>query len=247
MSKAALARNCPLAFNLKYVDKVKAKVKASSAAGRIGTAVHQVLENYLKGTDIREAIRKAFIDNKLTTNEMDEVAGFAHNIIAFKKRLETFKTKHRIVEVDVEVRFGFDQDLRPTKFFDDHVFMRGVWDLAMRAGNHAIIIDHKSGAKPSTDKDVFDKHGDQMRIYSIAALNRFPGIVGVQSAFHYVGAEDIVFGQMVSSETIRNQFVPWYIDHLNSCAEHIPSRAARTGWFCSFCEYVPMCPVKGAP
>ena len=247
MSKANLARTCPLAFDWKYVSRVRGKTQARSPAARIGTAVHQVLELYLQGTDLQTAVQRACIDNKLTTNEMDDVVSYVHNIMSFKNRLEKFKKRHKISEVHVEERFGFTEDLRPTGFFAKDVFMRGVWDIAMRAGDHAVIIDHKSGMAPADTSSVFDKHGDQMKIYSIAGLNKFPGIQGSQTAFHYVVSEEIVFADMVPVSKIQNKYIPWYVDHLNRCSRDIPTKEARTSWLCNFCEFTHMCPKKGNP
>jgi RecB family exonuclease len=247
MSKANLAKNCPLAFDHKYVRKAKGTTPAKSPAARIGTAVHQILELYLQDMDIKVAVQRALIDNKLTTDEKDDVASYVHNIISFKKRLSEFKERHSITETHVEVRFGMTDDLQPTEFFGKDVFMRGVWDIAMRAGNHAVIVDHKSGLCPSSPEAAFEKHSDQMKLYSIASLHRFPGIEGAQTAFHYVMSEEIFFAKTVTASQIQNSYVPWYVRYLNDCSRDITTKEARTGWLCNFCEFTHLCPKKRNP
>jgi hypothetical protein len=247
MSKANLAKNCPLAFDFKYVRKIRGTTPVRSPAARIGTAVHQILETYLQGMDIKESVQRALVDNKLTTDEMDDVAAYVHNVMSFKNRLSDFQKRHSIAETHVEVRFGLTDDLQPAEFFGKNVFMRGVWDIAMRAGDHAIIVDHKTGLVPATPEAVFDKHGDQMKLYSIAGLNRFPGIKGSQTAFHFVMSEEIVFAKMVPAARIKDEYVPWYVNYLNNCSRDIPTKEARTGWLCKFCEYTHLCPKKRGP
>lgn len=247
ITKANLAKTCPLAFDFKYVSKAKGTTPAKSPAARIGSAVHQVLELYLQDMDIKDAVQRALIDNELTTDEKDEVASYVHNIISFKGRLSKYKKKHNISEVHIEVRFGMTDDLKPTEFFGKNVFMRGVWDIAMRAGDHAIIIDHKSGLCPSSAEAAFDKHGDQMKLYSIASLHRFPGIIGAQTAFHYVMSEEIFFGKTITTTQIQDQYIPWYVSYLNDCSKDITTKEARTGWLCKFCEFTHLCPKKRTP
>lgn len=247
MSKANLAKNCPLAFNMKYVNKVRGATPAKSPAARIGTAVHQVLETYLQDMDIKESVRRALIDNKLTTEEMDDVASYVHNIMSFKKRFMAYKKKHNVSETHIEVRFGMTADLKPAEFFGKDVFMRGVWDIALRTGDYAVIVDHKSGMCPSSAEAAFEKHGDQMRLYSIASLHRFPGMVGAQTAFHYVMSEEIFFGKLVTATKITNEYIPWYVKYLNDCSRDVDTKEARTGWLCKFCEYTHLCPKKRNP
>lgn len=244
ISKANLAKNCPLAFDFKYVRKVRGTSRAKDSAARIGTAVHQVLELYLQKKDIKEATRRAFIDNELTTEEMDEAASYTHNIVSFKERLSKFKERHKVSKTFIEARFGMTADLRPTEFFGKDVFVRGVWDISMIAGKYAIIIDHKSGMCPSNTEEIFKRYGDQLKLYSIAALNKFAGIAGIQTAFHFVMSEEIVFSKTITASQVREKYIPWYVQFLNECSSDIPTREARPSWFCKFCEYANLCPRK---
>lgn len=243
LSKAKLAKNCPFSFDCRYVRKLRGIAPPKGSAGRIGVAVHQVLEVYLQGDSIKEAVRRAFADNELTTNEMDDVMSYMHNIVSFKDRLTKYKQRHNIIETHVEVRFGMTNDLKTAQFFGKNVFMRGVWDIAMRTQEHAVVVDHKSGML-SSDTDVFERYGDQLKLYAIAALDRFPGIKGVMSAIHYVMSEDIIFSPMISTRKIREQYVPWLADYLNNCSRDIETKEARVGWYCQFCDYTHVCPEK---
>lgn len=252
MSKATAAFNCPFRFQLKYIKKKKGHSSRSSA-GRIGIAAHSAIEHFLKGLDLKEALRRAAIDEKLTTPEIQELLAFAHNIREFKGRLDTFAREQDVTETHIERKFGLSIDMRPTKFFTeatgpDAVFFRGVWDLCLRAkGKYIIIIDHKSGAVKTNDQGnaSLDSYEEQLNLYAVAALNVFPDTAGVQSALHYMQSGEIVWDVMRSEEEIKDTLYPWYHSYLNRAAKEALSPAARRGWYCSFCEYTDLCPMRG--
>ncbi len=247
MSKANLAKSCSLAFDLKYVKRVRGKTPPRSSAGSIGRAVHQILEALLKGTpasEIKNEIFRAAVDERLTTPEIEDVMGYTHNINAFLKRLDAYRKKHGITEIDVEERFSFSQDFVPVKYNGPAAFFQGVWDIAMLAGDRVILLDHKSGELGNPDK-VLDRYDNQRRFYAIAALKRFPGIKGVHVAFHYVQSEEIIWAkEMDTLKRIRDEYIPWYVMHLNECSENIPAKSPQKGWQCSFCNYTRICPIK---
>jgi len=247
MSKAGLAENCPFAFDLKYVTRSRGKVPPRSSAGAIGRAVHQVLESLLKGapiSEIKKEMFRAVVNEKLTTPEIEDVMGYTHNIKSFIKRLDAYRDKHGIDDTLVEGRFCFTHDFSTTKYFGKDAFFRGVWDVAMRADKHLIILDHKSGEAGNTEK-VLERYDKQRRFYSIAALCKFPEIEGVHTAFHYVQSEEIIWAkEMDSVRRIKNEYIPWYIDYLNRCATEVTTKATRKGWHCSYCDYTHICPLS---
>ncbi len=248
MSKAGLAENCSLAFDLKYVEKVRGKTPPRSSAGSIGRAVHQVLEVLLRGTPVskmKDEIFRAVVDEKLTTPEIEEVMGFSHNIKSFITRLNTYKTKHTIDDgaIYIEKKFCFTQDFLPATFFDKKAFFRGVWDVVMLVDKQAIIIDHKSGQMGNPEK-VLERYDKQRRFYAIAALHCFPGVEAVHTAFHYVQSEEIIWAEEADlAKRIRDEYIPWYIDYLNQCSAQITFKKPCKGWHCSFCNFTHMCPL----
>jgi hypothetical protein len=256
MSKAGLAHNCGFAFNCQYVKKFVKKTGSSSKAARIGTAVHSVLEDVLVGAPMPAALRKAVVDARLTTNEIDDVTAYVANIRQFQDRLGKFKAQHDIRAVHVEKEFGFDVDMQKTGYmersdverangtYEFRVFFRGKWDLVLETGDgHIIILDHKSGIAPSDDI-ILARHDKQRRFYALGALVLFPNMVGLKTAFHYVGDERITWVKGVDTpDKIRADFVPWYVDYINTAAElaeanHVGSK----DWYCSFCNFTHLCP-----
>lgn len=247
MSKANAAFDCPFRFQLKYVKKRKGH-PPSSAAGRIGIAAHSAVERYLKGMDLKEAMRRSMIDQKLTTPETQDLLAFAHSIREFKGRIDRFSREENVTDMHIEKKFGLTRDMRPTKFFGKQVFFRGVWDLCLRAHEkYVVIIDHKSGAVKTGDngEPALDSYEDQLNLYAIAAVNVFPDVAGVQSALHYMQSGEIVWDDMRSADTIRETLYPWFYNYINRAAKEALSPAARRGWYCNFCEYTDLCPLRG--
>jgi hypothetical protein len=244
MSKASVATTCPFRHRRKYVEKIKGKESAASSAARIGIAAHEALEWVLKGKfDLKEALRRAVIKTPLTTPEMDDVFALTHNLQIFLDRLAKFKQKNAVSEQKVELKFGLTPDFGQVHFFDKsgRLFFRGVWDLCLRAhGKYLIIIDHKSGQVKSLEDNQ-----EQLDMYALAGISIFPGVEGVQSAIHYMQDEHgLHWGKMQSVEEIRERILPWFVEHLNNAGESAEGSNARKGRWCSFCEYVEICPLK---
>lgn len=74
-----------------------------------------------------------------------------------------------------EMKFGLTKDLKPTEFFADDVWVRGVLDLTVLQGEKAIVLDWKTG-KPKTDPSQLD-------LFAGAAFALYPEVKTVESAF----------------------------------------------------------------
>lgn len=237
LSKLEVARNCGHRFWLKYVEKKKEQV-AIRPEGRVGAAAHKAIELVLKGEIPKRAFTVAAVDNKLTTNEIDDLMTFQETIDGFLKRIDKFKSTRPVNKQFVEFQFGLSKDLKQTTFFAKDVFIRGVWDYGLHLqSDDLILIDHKSG-QPSTE---IDKHKDQLNFYSLAGRIMYPTIRGVQSALHYLRNGSIVWGKYTSVKEIDKELVQWFIDYLNSTGAGFV-KEPRPGWYCNYCGY-PSCPL----
>lgn len=243
LSKVQQALRCPFSFQCKYVNRVRGVPSAGAAANRIGKAAHTTLEWVLSGKhDLREAMRRGAIKEKLTTIEMDELFALAHNISGFLARLEKFKQEHGVTEQSVERKFGLTVEMQPCDFWDTKtVFFRGVWDLCLRIDNkYLVIIDHKTGE----EKDL-STYEDQLKMYAIAGVRVFPGTVRVQTALNYLeNEESVTWAAPQPIDEISNNLVPWFIKMVNTAAEAAGSTEAKKGWWCKFCEYTGVCPLR---
>ena len=248
ISKAGLAASCPFAFNLRYVAHTK-PLYAGAGGGifGIGSALHKVLEGHLNGVPL-DNIKKIAIDacnyEKLTTNEVEKVAENLRNVRSFIHRIESFKTKYAVKDSLVEKNFSFGKDFVPTEYNKPGELFKGVWDLVMfpNGTEDAVIIDHKSGEMPEDPYVIWSRHGKQRRAYAIGALSAFPHIKRVRFAIHYIYAEKIVWAQEVDTvERIKNVYIPWYFEYLNSCATKAATKQACKNWMCNTCGFQNMC------
>jgi len=146
----------------------------------------------------------------------------------------------------VEYRFGLDIAGNPVPFSDNKVvFFRGIWDLLLTAeSKHTVIIDHKSG-ELKDPKESLARYDRQRKLYSIAALQLFPQTIGVQTAFHYLQAEEVLWNEMDSVNKIRDVYFPWFVEYIDSAAEAATKTEPKSGWYCQFCTYTNVCPLKG--
>jgi len=247
MSKAELALNCGLAYNLRYVKKAKG-APPKDAGGRIGIAAHAVLESFLQSAaePIKDIIYRVALDQQLTTPEIDDLVSFAHSIAHFRDRLESYKIANKVKEQRVELKFGLTADLQKTAFFGKDVFFRGVMDLILSTEDGSIVIlDHKSGNPPSSHTDALDQHRAQLKLYTLAALLLYPDLKGVQTGLHYLASEEIVWDtKMVLPSMIREEVMPWYPQFLNEAGLAAENATPKSGWKCKFCEFISQCPLK---
>lgn len=239
ISKLDVAKNCALRFKYKYIDKER-EPEVSDGRGRVGKAAHLALELTLKGQDLSRAMKKAAIDEKLTTTEADDLLAYKANVIDFLDRYAKYKEKHQATGQFVEKRFGLTEDFKPAAFFGKDVFFRGVIDLGVLLPDEVmIIIDHKSGQRYSVNK-----YASQLKSYAIAGIAMNPKTTGVQTALHWVKDKAIDWAKFTSREEIENKLKPWLVEYINNCTETIVVDAPQPnkGPWCTFCGYKAKCP-----
>jgi ATP-dependent exoDNAse (exonuclease V) beta subunit len=247
MSKAALARNCPFSFQLKYLKRIREIAPPRSPGSRIGKAVHRMLESFLQGIPegaLQQTLLGISMREKLTSVETEEAMSYLHNIRMFTEKVQAYKQKHSISEEFIEHKFSFTDDLQATPYNDKSELFKGIWDLAFKTpDNYVIIIDHKSGEKLDLPQ-VQEKYGHQHKLYAVGAMTKFPDLSGVQMAFNFIQKDHIVWLPMISRVTIENDLVPWFVSYLNGSAEQAQTDRAIKSWLCSFCGYMPACPLN---
>jgi CRISPR/Cas system-associated exonuclease Cas4 (RecB family) len=246
-SKIDVARSCTLRFHLKYLKKVPGEAVERSD-GRIGSAVHLVLEKMLKGEDYRTAFTHAALYSKITYKETLELKEFETAILRFMSKFEDLKTKTKVVDVHTEQQFAITRDLQACDYWDKDAWLRGVIDVAVHVERQGVpyllVIDHKSGEI----KDI-SNYKMQLFSYIVMGMAHFPEMGGIQPAIHWLKAEEVLqqkpveWMAMTLADTIQTTVVP----ELRAHVEAAEVAAAETpkpsvGWYCEFCEYRKMCP-----
>ncbi len=237
VSKAKLAKTCPLAWKLKYRDHLP---EVTTLPTRVGTAAHSVLEHVERGETIEAALEAARLEHDLSSDELTGMIPFLAGIRRFAETIAEFRARTAIARELCEERLGLDENLEPAGFSDDATFFRGALDLGFVLEDGRIaIVDHKTSKK----KDL-KWHSEQLRSYAILALAHFQDLRKVWPAIHFVGAAEVVWAPPATAEQIRGAMRTWFVRWINQAAE-----LARTAdpqpvvsRFCDHCGYRPQCP-----
>jgi len=252
ISKAKTAYQCSQQFHWKYKERLKGR-RIERAEGRVGIAVHKLLERMLQGEEYDMAFRKSAIDAKLTRPEMLTMATFRDAATRFMERFYAWCDRYgvdRKNDIFVEEALSITRDLKPTKYWGDDSLIRGYLDLGVRVrlqGElYVVIIDHKTG-NPSE----MERHLQQLKVYSVMACAFHPEVAGVQPVIHWPKAEETkdVFdwGPMWSREYVEQELAPWLFEYLDGAnAQGLADPEPTQGWFCDYCEFRHRCPLFGS-
>lgn len=141
---------CPWRYYLTRVEK--SVVEPETEALRWGNEVHKVFEDYVKHN-----------------GEIDPPEWFD------KWRPIADKIMSKPGEVHAEYEAAITEDLRPCGWWDDNVWCRGKFDVAVVDGDKATILDYKTGKRKLND--------DQLKLFALLAFIHFPEVEVVKSGF----------------------------------------------------------------
>ncbi len=251
-SRLETAEACPLNYCWSYLER-RSGYSIASGAGRIGNTVHSALETLIKnpGDNVEVVLLRAIMAHNLTTQEELEALTFRSKVEAFTQRFHAWRQKHSVEEDQywVERKLAMDAEFEACSYTDrDKAFFRGVIDLAAMVtkkdgGKILFLWDHKTGEPTDIKEKAKQFHG-----YSILGLATYPDVDEVRCAIHYVKTGQIIFfPQKFSPETIRAELQNGLMDRIKN-AEEIASLndpPAVESWKCTFCQYAPVCPLKG--
>ena len=247
ISKADVAHACTFRFHLKYVSKRPEKA-VESGDGRVGSGVHYILEKMVNGQSYADAFTHAAMHSSMTYKEILTMKSYESAVMRFLAKLEALKASADVLEIKTELKASVDTDFQPSEYWDANTLIRGIMDLAilvMRGGKkYLLIIDHKSGV-------IKDIEAYSMQLGSYLAMGRalFPDIEGVQSAIHWLKAEEalnekvVEWGPMRSVDYIEEVTMPSILKYLQEAEDAGNAPATPTkGWYCNFCGYKDICP-----
>lgn len=104
-----------------------------------------------------------------------------------------------------EYKMGLTRALEPCDFFAKDVWWRGIADLITIQGDHAFIVDYKTGksSKYATTK--------QLEILSLAVFKHFPEVKKIKAGLLFVVANDLVKAKYEAEEQ-GVLWMPWLED-----------------------------------
>jgi hypothetical protein len=248
VSKMGTLDRCLRQYCYKYVERQEEGISPES--GRLGTAVHAVLEQGLaQDCADPEQIAKWFLEaaceHGLLVEEMEQGKTFLDGCVTFIERARRFKEQQHATESFVELGLALDEHFQGVPYDDPRAFLRGRIDYSLITGSRVMLVfDHKTGRpKPVTF------HQDQLYCYALLVAARYPDLAAVQPVIHHVGHPELQRMQPLSLDWIREQLRPWLTLRMNKLVPRI--LAIREGRavadvtpLCRYCNYIedPGCP-----
>lgn len=159
---------CPFKAKLKYVDRIK---EPGSPAMERGSKIHKLAEEYTIG--------------KIPVNSLPKELGlFEDEFRALRKRA---KSRAKNSTFAVEQQWGFTDKWVPTGWFGYDTWCRVVLDVVYydHRSKTVTVIDHKTGK-------VRDNHKEQLSLYVLAALIKFPEATTVIAQMWYLDQGEIM-------------------------------------------------------
>lgn len=248
VSKLKLLQDCPLAFYLRYLVKLKVEdtdLDENRLLTIYGKASHDILENVAKGFSLNASYVKAEAKYKymLTDEQWGEIESNRLSIHSFWQRIEEFKIRNKVKHVRPEMKVGVTKDWKKTDFFAEDVYFRGVIDLAIELANQdALIIDHKRGPNPQWGG---------LRNYQFQLDSYFPlyhhgvsPIRGGQSGVNFINHGEVLLGEYQDVEEICSKtinLIEFYIDAaVDKVIEQGGFKHNRCN-NCKYCDYKELC------
>jgi len=133
--------------------------------------------------DVREAESKALLEGQRQHKAFEKRLRDEVPLPADMKRWEPMCRKLEAAPKDemlVEHKIALTADLQPTTFFAKDVWVRGVFDVAIRRGGLLRIGDWKTGKRK--------EDGDQLKLFAALGFAAFKGIRRVKTSFWWLPA-----------------------------------------------------------
>jgi CRISPR/Cas system-associated exonuclease Cas4 (RecB family) len=229
-------------FHFRYVEKIHEPEVWPDA--RIGKAVHAALEGVLLKQPPAQAIA-AQRQNLLNEEEQARYDELSGSVLAFKDRIDAFRSRRRIAREFVEYKLAFKSDLQPTFFVSPDAFFRGVWDLGFLFDDGMLaVVDHKTGIR-RTAAD----YADQLEGYATLAAASMRHVKKVWLGIHFVPDAVMEWTTPVDLQVVRDEYAPRVIAQIDEAARAVGGvgpPATKISEWCRRCSYRSICPAVRA-
>lgn len=237
-SKLKLLDKCPLSFYLKYVLKAKVPEAPISLVTEVGKAAHQVIEYIIGGKSITNAMsetKKKYIATIGDDNWKSQVETLEMSFMKFAERIENFEKNHKVKRYLQEIRIGCTKDWKPTGFFADDVYFRGVIDLVIQLEVlDALFIDHKTGAPAIMGVRNFK---DQLDTYKVLFHYGIEKIKGGQSGIHFIRDAELRMDDYSDAREIETKLLPRLEFYIQGCIDKLKEIGYFKHISCNLCKY----------
>lgn len=207
---------CKFSAKLAYIDKIPEPVRElppgkTEHANDRGTRIHEAAEKYIKGgVELIPELHK------------------------FKAEFEKAREYHEAKQASTEGDWGFTKEWEPTAWMSSDVWCRIKCDLVVLLDKKtAVVIDYKSGKRFGNEI----KHAEQMQLYVLGTLFRWPGVDLVTTELWYVDLDEITSMTYTRDQGLR--FVKNFERRANvfiDCDDFPPN---PNQFSCRYCAYKP--------
>jgi CRISPR/Cas system-associated exonuclease Cas4 (RecB family) len=206
-SKLMVFEECPWHAYLQWVARVPDQ-SDKTAADR-GTAIHAEAENYVK------------------TGK-----GFTSHLAHFTEEFEALHKHYEQGKVTCEEEWGFDKDWQPCGW--NKAWLRLKCDVVCHLEpKHIVVIDHKSGRRFGNEL----KHAQQLQLYSVSTLIRYPEIQHTTNELWYLDKDELASFQMTRKQL--EKYLRMYDKRGRAMTEATSFPAKPNLVSCKYCPYAP--------
>lgn len=207
ISRLQVFEACAYRAKLQWLDKVPDETPRP-AADR-GTQIHQEAEDYVRGK-----------------------AGLTQNLRHFEPDLKALKTHFDEGRVTCEEEWAFDRQWNPTGWKSG--WLRLKCDAVCHLDpTHLAVIDYKTGKRFGNEV----KHAEQLQLYALCALIRYPNVQQVTCELWYMDQNEL------ASFTLKRESVKKYLTLFDKrglrLTDSTEFKANPNIHTCKYCPYSP--------
>lgn len=208
--------SCKFAAKLAYIDRIPEPPRAlkpgqTELPNDRGTRIHNAAEMFIKGG----------------VELIPELSKFQ---LEFERAREMFAEGKASTEGD----WGYTKDWEPVAWMSSDVWCRIKCDLVCyMSPKWAVVVDYKSGKRFGNEV----KHSEQMQLYTIGTLLRFPKLEKVTTELWYVDQNELASITYNREQGLR--LIPRFEGRANlmtACEEFTPNPSVFS---CRWCPYKP--------
>ena len=159
----------------------------------------KVLKNYQK--EMTEQILYGNQVHKALDNYIKDGEPLAQNYQRFAPLMDTLKEIPG--EFHPELRMALNFDRKACKWSDPECWVRGIVDFLVIDGEHAFIVDYKTGSNKYPDVK-------QLRLMALMVMEHFPEVNKVKAGLMFVMHNSFITEEYTreESEKLWNSFIP---------------------------------------
>lgn len=213
-SKLGDFEKCKRFFKLKHIDRIPEPERPlrkgqTEHANDRGSRIHEAAEHYVDGT-----------------------GEFIHELMDFRTEFDHLKKLYADGRVSLEGEWGMNREWEPAEW--KSAWHRSKLDAMVHtSATTAVVVDFKTGRKFGNEL----KHGQQLQLYTVNALLRFPELEEVTTELWYTDQNEITSMTFKRSQGLR------FRDNFNrrgievtSCVVFPPNPNIHS---CKWCQYGP--------